>query len=91
MIGIEARGSPLLDKGGLEGVPDQERVVFTVPNEHPELMGDGSLEGSTSPLSLNFLSGGTAAVRTTPVESRTSGFPAGFFSEPETSLQRPLS
>ena len=54
MIGIEARGSPLLHKGGLEGVPDQERVIFTVPNEHPELMGDGSLEGSTSPLSLNF-------------------------------------
>ena len=32
MIGIEARGSPLLHKGGFEGVPDQESVVVTVPN-----------------------------------------------------------
>jgi hypothetical protein len=54
VVGIEARGSPLLNKGGLESVPDQERVVFTVPNEHPELMGDGSLEGSTSSLSLDL-------------------------------------
>jgi hypothetical protein len=54
VVGIEARGSPLLNKGGLESVPDQERVVFTVPDEHPELMGDGSLEGSTSSLSLDL-------------------------------------
>ena len=33
MIGIEMRGSPLLHKGGLEGVPDQKMVVLTVPNE----------------------------------------------------------
>ena len=50
----EVRGSLLLhEKGGLEGVPYQERVIFTVPNEHHELMGDSSLEGSTSPLSHN--------------------------------------
>ena len=30
VISIEARGSPLLDEEGLEGVPDQKRVVFTV-------------------------------------------------------------
>ena len=54
VIGIEARGSPLLHKGGLEGVPDQKRVILTVPIEHPELMGDGSLGGSTNPLSFNL-------------------------------------
>jgi hypothetical protein len=54
MVRIEAWCSALLNEGGPEGVPDQKRVVFTVPDEHPEIRRDGSLEGSSSLLSLDL-------------------------------------
>ena len=98
MVGVEVRSSPLLHKRGLESVPDQEMVDFTVPNEHSELMGDGSLEGSTSSLSFDLPPPQFVLVwrhsnieRMLLEEHSTLGLPAGFFSEPEASLQRPLS
>ena len=54
MVRIEAWCSALLNEGGLEGVPDQKRIIFTVPDEHPEIRRDGSLESSSSLLSLDL-------------------------------------
>ena len=72
MIGVEARGSSLLDEGGLEGVPDHDGVLFTVPNEHPDLMSHCSFEGPAalsalaSHLSSLSSSGGTGGETVTP-------------------------
>ena len=97
MISIEARGSLLLHKGGLGGVPDQKRVVLTVPNEHPELMGDGSLGGSTSHLSLNLpllkypCLGHSSSSDDSAFGVQNFRFASRQDTEPVTSLQRPMS
>jgi hypothetical protein len=54
MVGIEAWCSALLNEGHLEGLPDEDRVVFTIPDEYPDIWGHGSLEGTSSLLSLDF-------------------------------------
>jgi hypothetical protein len=54
MIGIEARRSLLLDKQGLEGIPDQDGIVLTIPDEHLNIMRYISLESSSSSFCLNL-------------------------------------
>jgi hypothetical protein len=43
----------VLNEGCLEGVPDEDRVVFPISDENPEIWGDGRLEGTSSLLSLD--------------------------------------
>jgi hypothetical protein len=54
MIGIEARRSPLLDKRSLEGIPDQDGVVLTIPDKNLDIMGHTSFESSSSSFCLDF-------------------------------------
>ena len=55
------------------------------------LRAPAALSALISHLSSLSSSTGMAEEITAPPELRTSGFPAGFFSIPETSHQRPLS
>ena len=52
--GIEARRGLLLDKGALEGIPDQDGVVLTIPNKNLYIMGHASFESSSSSLCLDL-------------------------------------
>ena len=54
MIGIEVRRGPLLYKGGLEGVPDQDGVILTIPDENLNIMGHTSFESSSSSFHLDL-------------------------------------
>jgi hypothetical protein len=54
MIGIEARHSLLLDKQGLEGIPDQDGVILTILDEHLDIMRHTSLESSSSSFCLDL-------------------------------------
>src|SRR5437588_9939216 len=54
MVGIEARRSPLLDKRGLEGIPDQDGVVLTIPDKNLDIMRHTSLESSSSSFHLDL-------------------------------------
>ena len=54
MVCIEAWCSALLNEGHLEGLPDENRVVLMIPDENSDIRRHGSLEGSSSLLSLDF-------------------------------------
>lgn len=46
--------SALLNEGCHEGVPDEDRVVLSIPDENPDIWEDGSLEVTSSLLSLEL-------------------------------------
>ena len=54
MVCIKAWHSVLLNEGCLEGLPDQDRVIFTVSDENLDVLRHGSLESSSSALSFHL-------------------------------------
>ena len=68
------------------GSSSQSLMSTLSSGEIAVLRAPAALSALDSHLSSLSSSGGTAALKTTPLESGTSGLPVGFFSEPETSL-----
>jgi hypothetical protein len=99
MVCIKAWHSALLNEGHLEGLPDQNRVIFTVSDENLDVLRHGSLKGSSSMLCFHLPTlylvlinrDWTALDKILPLESLISGLSASFFSRPETKHQRPFS
>ena len=54
MVRVAVWCSVLLNEGHLEGLPDEDKIVFTIPDENPDIWGHGSLEGTSSLLSLDL-------------------------------------
>jgi hypothetical protein len=54
MVRIEAWCSTLLNERGLEGFPDEDRVILTVPDEHLDFLRHDSLQSTCSSLCLSL-------------------------------------
>jgi hypothetical protein len=55
MVCIQVWHSALLIEGSLEGLLDQDRVIFTISDENLNVLRHGSLEGSSSTLCFHLL------------------------------------